>query len=259
MIKKLTKSVKKAGRKYRHWRKRARHFNKLRKKYKKQIDSLINQRISAYERFEARREALEDAEAANRPNETKIKRLRVELAHAHEELDEISAKIEVARGRLNRALSKLKEVNAKARWWAKKKTIYRKRLREAKKKANPEYESWMANGYDDNVTPACRKFVAIGVVKFDLTTTSMRRNYVPPGGSPTSYHLTNPGKAVDLAGTRMGDFQNHMYSKFLGNSNCLELFGPNNTHCLKYGGSMSLIEGDALETLHDTHVHGAFN
>jgi hypothetical protein len=192
-------------------------------------------------------------------NEAKIQKLTEALAKASLEHDEATSRVVISKKKFKKANHGVKHHAARLRWWLKRKTTLRKKLKAAKQKAFPKYESWMANGYDDSVTPAVKAFVARGVVQYDLYVTSMRRTYVPPGGSTTSYHLAYPGKAADLGGARMAEFQIAEWKKQQGNSNCLELFGPDNNACLKYGVSMSMPEGSALESLHDTHVHGAFN
>lgn len=154
----------------------------------------------------------------------------------------------------------------RARWFVAKRTIYRKRLKHARANARdgkqPKYESWMANGCDDRVVQGVKDYVARAVVHYDCTTTSMARTYVPAGGSTTSYHLLtlyNPAKAGDIAGARMSEFQAAEYKRDLGDENCLELFGPINDQWIKNGVQTGGAEGDPLETLHDSHCHGAFN
>lgn len=259
MIKKLFASFTTAKNHWSAWRMRSKKWNAQRTKYKKQIHVLVRLRGEAYAEFVEAKENLDRELAKKKPNSTYVKRLRTILRKKHVRFDEIMSQLEIAKSKRNKAYATLKRSNAKLRFWTKKKTIYRKKLKAAKAKANPVYESWMANGYDDNITDGAKKFVAIGVVKFGCTVTSLRRTYVPAGGSPTSWHLTDPGRAADLAGARMGRFQAYMYKGHQGDANCLELFGPVNDKCLKYGSAMVLIEGDALETLHDSHVHGAFN
>lgn len=151
------------------------------------------------------------------------------------------------------------------RWWMAKNTVYRKKLKAARRRAKkraPKWEPWMANGCDDRVTAGVKAYCARAVVLYDCTVTSLARTYVPPGGSTTSYHLLtiyNPAKAGDVAGSRMADFQRAEYKRQEGKANCLELFGPDNDKWLKNGQHMAIAEGDPLETLHDTHCHGAFN
>jgi hypothetical protein len=168
------------------------------------------------------------------------------------------------RRRKHRSDAAKEAAKAKRQWWIKRHTVYRRKYKKAKRKYKKSknkntghWQSWMANGRNDYVVPAVKDFLARGVLGYGLYVTSMRRTYVPPGGSSTSYHLQ--GKAGDIAGSRMADFQRSEYSRNLGNGNCLELFGPDNAKNLKYGRSLYLAEGTGLENLHDTHVHGAFN
>jgi hypothetical protein len=152
-----------------------------------------------------------------------------------------------------------KNQEAKAAWAVRKK-VYRKRYRAAKERAKQtgeaRWEPWMANGRDANVSANVKDFCARGVVNFDLYVTSLKRNYVPPGGSTTSYHLS--GHAGDIAGTRMVAFQVSEYETNRGNGACWELFGPDNDAWLKHGADTGGAEGTPLEQLHDSHVHGAF-
>lgn len=76
----------------------------------------------------------------------------------------------------------------------------------------------------------------------------------------TSYHYRD--QAVDIGARDPGDtaakvkFQLDIYTHF-GASVFAELFGPQNYPWVKNGSVISGVEGDALETLHDTHVHVA--
>lgn len=153
----------------------------------------------------------------------------------------------------------------RARWWAAKNTVYRKRLKRARERAHnraPKWEPWMANGCDDRVNAGVKAYCARAVVKYDCVVTSLARTFVPAGGSTTSYHLlsiNNPAKAGDVAGSKMAQFQQAEFRRDVGKSTCLELFGPINDKWLKNGSPISGAEGDPLETLHDTHCHGAFS
>jgi len=257
-VTRFTEAWRKANRKAKHWNAKRKALRAKRKKWKKRRGSLVLERKRAYRAFTEARADLDRELARPHPNQVRVHNLREKLMRRHAEFDEVMAKIEVVDNRLERVMTRLKNTNARLRWWVKKRTVLRKKLEAAKQKARPEYESWMANGYDDNVTDGVKAFVARGVVKYDCYVTSMRRSYVPPGGSTTSWHLSNPGKAADMGGARMSEFQRSEFERNKGKSECLELFGPVNDRCLKYGVPMSLSEGDALETLHDTHVHGAF-
>lgn len=134
--------------------------------------------------------------------------------------------------------------------------VYRRRLRKARRRQEPRWRRYMGNGYNANVNPRVKAFVARGVVKHDCYVTSLRRDYVPPGGSLTSYHLR--GMAADLGGKNMARFQRDEYERNMGNRGCLELYGPDNNASLRNGAPAPQPEGSANETLHDTHTHGAF-
>jgi hypothetical protein len=82
----------------------------------------------------------------------------------------------------------------------------------------------------------------------------MYRDYVPPGGSTTSHHLF--GRAADVGPSLKT--QDREFKLNLGNNNCLEFYGPNNSQNLRYGAQLSQAEGSPNEQLHDTHNHGAF-
>jgi peptidoglycan hydrolase CwlO-like protein len=209
---------------------------------------------------------IEEAQSSPTPNDARIEALRAKLAENNKHIESLHERLHSREVEKNKLLKHIDEVRSQRKWALKAHTIYRKKLREARKHAQqqqqpsgqPQYQSWMANGHDDYVTQGVKNFIARGVVNYGLVCTSMRRTYVPPGGSTTSYHLQSPGKAGDIAGSRMTEFQLSEYNRNHGYSGCLELFGPDNAHNLKYGNTLYLAEGTALENLHDTHVHGAF-
>ena len=164
-----------------------------------------------------------------------------------------------------RARARVRATMTRKRYWRKRlrfaivKLTKARKLYRQRQKRNPTFESWMANGSDwQNTNEATRRFVARMVVRHGLTTTSMNRTYVPPGGSTTSHHLV--GQAADVAGSweAMIEGQEDEYRRDQGNASCLELFGPDNAANLKNGVTLGLADGSALENLHDTHVHGAF-
>lgn len=137
--------------------------------------------------------------------------------------------------------------------------VYRRRYERARRRhGEPRWHRSMANGCDARVNDRVKAFVARGVVNFDCYATSLFRTFVPPGGSPTSYHLRH--MAGDMAGARMEEFQESEYRRGKGDRDplCLELFGPRNDRCLKNGVPAPQAEGSPNETLHDTHVHGAW-
>ena len=155
-----------------------------------------------------------------------------------------------------------KNAEAKAAW-AVRKRVYRKRYRAARERAERTgvavWEPWMANGRNPNVTNAVKQEVAIAVVKFDCYVTSLYRATVIPQSNPNSYHGPNvsPGRAGDVAGARMADYQADCYQRRKGDPGLLELYGPINDKGLKNGAHVTLGEGTFLENLHDSHTHVA--
>lgn len=183
------------------------------------------------------------------------------LTELHKRQVALQKKIDSKDTERDKATARAHELVERQKWFIKRKTVLRKKLKKARQEAQngqPRYEAWMANGYDDNVVPGVKEFIARGVVRFDLVCTSLHRTYVPPGGSTTSYHLNTPGRAGDIAGSRMSEFQTSEFNRGKGSAGYLELFGPINYQWLKYGGVTGGGEGTPLENLHDTHVHGAF-
>ena len=194
------------------------------------------------------------------------KRIR-QLESRGEELEREKQKL---RARLDHKETKEKRIEAAAhktkrekKAWIERKVIYREQWEKAKKRQKDkgggfdaaEWEDWMGHGLDARVTPLVKKIIAWGILDYDLVATSLRRNFVPPGGSTTSFHLQ--GRAGDIAGSRVTEFQQAAYEEFKGNAAVMELFGPTNHLGLKFGTPLALAEGTALETLHDTHVHVA--
>jgi hypothetical protein len=162
--------------------------------------------------------------------------------------------------RWNRAHRRLK----RARWWAAKRTIYRRRLKRARKAAGAgkvEWHPYMANGSNPLVIQAVKDEMAIAVVRFGLAVTSLYRATVIPQSNPNSYHGPNvrPGKAGDAAGpmSKMLAYQRDAFIRGRGQANFLEVFGPSNAEWLRNGQVDPEPEGTFLENLHDTHVHVA--
>ena len=153
----------------------------------------------------------------------------------------------------------------RAKFWAKKRTVYRKKWKRAKKHleetGEAKFESWMLNGHSANITQGAKDELAIAVVKFGCTCTSSYRAYVIPQSNPNSWHGPNvsPGKAVDVAGSNMTAYQHDVYSRRQGDTSLLELFGPDNSTNLRYGQPYYLADGTFLENLHDSHTHVAAN
>lgn len=165
--------------------------------------------------------------------------------------------------RAQRQRAKENGLRNRVAFWTKKNTVYRRKWKKAKKHleqtGEAKWEDWMANGHSLNFTAAAKAEAAIAVVKFGCTVTSTFRATVIPQSNPNSYHgpNVNPGKAVDVAGAGMIAYQSDVYNRRHGDSNLLELFGPQNSTCLKNGAQITLGEGTFLEDLHDSHTHVA--
>lgn len=186
--------------------------------------------------------------------------------------DRATTHIENKTAALEKELANRKDLKFRAKRAATKRRFWRKRftgairkirhireLREMRRNGQPEFQSWMANGADyHDASEGARAFIARAVVLHGLTCTSMARTYVPAGGSTSSYHLVwNGGRAGDAAGSleAMQECQRAEYERGLGLAGQLEMFGPINDRCLKYGSHLTLAEGDPLENLHDSHCH----
>ena len=135
-----------------------------------------------------------------------------------------------------------KASRAKLRYW-------RRLLR----RRQASFRPWMLNGRSGSITPAAKRFIvrAVNAGLYVTSTTGGRH-------SPTSHHYSKPlGRAVDVAGPwdRMVAFQRAESAKRAGEY--LELFGPDNAAQVKNGQRFGFSEGEALENMHDTHVHGA--
>jgi lysozyme len=118
----------------------------------------------------------------------------------------------------------------------------------------------LLNGHPGNINRACKR-VIVHAANHGLVVTSTTDG----SHSPTSFHFTRPGRAVDLGhgpgvtweeGTRRKiAFQRWLLGKGAGRFD--ELFGPDNAANVKNGQRITLAEGTPLENLHDTHVHVA--
>ena len=227
---------------------------------------------------EARRQlAFVNEHLAKRKREEKKLRQDIKRAVAQGN----TAQVERLKGHLKENLADQKDLRKKRRrlldtkkhridqvkFWVSKNTIYRRKYRRAVKKAQqeqqnggspsqPQFEPYMANGYSwEPCNQGVRNAIARVVVLDGNYITSLDRNYVPPGGSATSYHMV--GKALDCGPSRTTQVRE--YNLNIGNGNCLELFGPDNTLWIKYGADTGGAEGTPLENLHDSHNHLAFN
>lgn len=212
-------------------------------------------------RKKERKELLAHKKRAQAAGHTEIvERLNKELAQNHKDQKEL-------RKLRRRFLDTKKHRIDQVKFWVAKNTVYRRKYKAAVKKAEqeqqnggtpsqPQFEPYMANGYSwEPCNQGVRNAIARVVVLDGNYITSLDRNYVPPGGSATSYHMV--GKALDCGPSRTTQVRE--YNLNIGNGNCLELFGPDNTLWIKYGSDTGGAEGTALENLHDSHNHLAFN
>lgn len=138
--------------------------------------------------------------------------------------------------------SKVRASRAKLRYW-------RRLLR--RKQAT--FQPWMLNGRSGDITSPAKQFIvrAVNAGLYVTSTTGGRH-------APTSYHYDRPlGRAIDVAGPwdKMVAFQRAESASRAGEY--LELFGPDNGVQVKNGQRFAFSEGEPLENLHDTHVHGA--
>lgn len=126
-------------------------------------------------------------------------------------------------------------------------------------------------GLSPDVNAACKEFITRGYAVGLVPTSTTRW----PLSNSGSYHQRRneraEGMAVDLGlierhiGTKYGtdkmaNFQRKEHRAFVAGKrkNMLELIGPDNRATILRGVQTDLGEGTALETQHDTHVHGAF-
>lgn len=215
-----------------------------------------------------------EREIAEKGNPSGIPSIEKRITHHQREQTKAADRIKALEERIDEENDRLVAVKARAKRGVRKRRYWRKRftgsirkivhireLRKQRKRGQPEFQPWMANGADyRNASKGAKAFIARAVVLHGLSCTSMARTYVPAGGSTVSYHLTwNGGRAGDAAGSReaMVKCQHAEYRRGLGLTGQLEMFGPDNDKNLKYGQSLSQAEGSLNEDLHDSHVHCA--
>jgi hypothetical protein len=138
-------------------------------------------------------------------------------------------------------------------------------------KRRRRFQRWMLRGHPGDITRAVKRVIVRGH-NHQLIVTSTTDG----AHARTSFHFTKPlGRAVDLGNKRrrlangefvganpgtsqaralMVAFQQFLVNKF-GCNSFLELFGPDNSLNCKNGRRLTLDEGSALESAHDTHVH----
>lgn len=136
-----------------------------------------------------------------------------------------------------------------------------KKGRAERRRRYRRFHRWMLNGHPGNVTRGVKR-VIVRIVNHGLVVSSTTDG----SHSPTSWHFTNPGRAVDAGqdwtkdDAAEGRRKKVRLQKTLlrqGRRKWAELFGPDNVANVKNGVRITLVEGSPLETLHDTHVHAA--
>jgi hypothetical protein len=120
------------------------------------------------------------------------------------------------------------------------------------------FHTWMLNGHPGNVTPAVKRFIRRGV-NHGLVCTATTDGVHAAHSFHKSGQAGDMGLVASLVGTaegrrRMVSFQAH---EAANPTRFNELFGPENSACVKDGRHLTLVEGTALENQHDNHVHGA--
>lgn len=121
------------------------------------------------------------------------------------------------------------------------------------------WDARMLNGHPGNVTAAVKRYIMRGVAAGLIVTST-----TDGGHAATSYHYTEPlGRAADLGHRKPGTpsalkalvrFQRRE-ARHPGRY--LELYGPDNSACVRGRCRATLAEGSPLEVHHDNHVHGA--
>jgi len=257
-------------------------FEALKEWGERKVEVFDNQLEASRERDEKASDALHElAEEASQVAE-KLENVRELIAEAeeegHEEIllerRERARELIAQRERLKERIKgrEVREAKARVRTrdalkekraWIERKIMFREKWQAAKRRLaendKAEWEDFMANGHSLNFVNGAKAEAAIAVVKFDCVVTSTFRATVLRISSPGSNHGPNvsPGRAVDVAGSRMTQYQQDVFNRRKGDGSLLEMFGPINTVALKFGAPIELVEGTFNENLHDTHVHVA--
>jgi hypothetical protein len=221
------------------------------------LDRLSEEAADLRERIAQNREEIEQAERDS--DEERLRRLRKRHQELIEERNKLKERVESQEVKDHKALLRAEHAKEEKKAWIERKIIYRDKWEAAKQREKPEWEDFMASDHSLNFVAAAKAEAAIAVVKFDLVVTSTFRATVIPESTATSNHGPNvdPGKAVDVAGPRMTQYQQDAFDRRRGDSHLLELFGPNNALWLRLGNQQPEPEGTFLENLHDSHVHVA--
>jgi hypothetical protein len=247
---------------------KARHLEtereKARRRHEKASEALhrlAEQATDLRERMAKNREEIERAEESG--DEAAVMRLRQDKQKLLKEREKLKERVESRKVQDDKAVLRAENAREEKKAWLERKIIYRDKWEAAKRRherrQKPEWEDFMASGHPLNFSGAAKAEAAIAVVKFDCVVSSTYRATVIPQSNPNSFHgpNVNPGKAVDLVGSRMADYQKDVFDRRRGDGHLLELFGPTNSLALKNGVPTALAEGTFLENLHDTHVHVA--
>jgi hypothetical protein len=225
------------------------------------LHQLAEQAADLTERIAKNREGIERAEESG--DEAAVTRLRQDKQKLMEEREKLKERVESRKVQEDKAVLRAEHAREEQKAWLERKIIYRDKWEAAKRrereKQKPKWEDFMASGHSLNLGGAAKAEAAIAVVKFDCVVSSTYRATVIPQSNPNSFHGPNvsPGKAVDLVGSRMTEYQKDVFDRRRGDGHLLELFGPTNSLALKNGAPTALAEGTFLENLHDTHVHVA--
>jgi len=180
-------------------------------------------------------------------DEAEREALKARIADYHRKADRRNDEAHHRKERLGELVSKVK-------WGAKRQTVLRRKLHEAKQEQSPTPAAWQANGHEwHNLTDNAKRLLAVAVVAYDCYCTSITRDW-----GTGSHHEDVPTRGFDCAGARMTDFQRDLrYGRINGYSlgDLLELFGPDNAACADNGLPYSMAEGSGIEQLHDNHSH----
>jgi hypothetical protein len=221
------------------------------------LERLGEEAADIRDRIAQNRDELQQAERA--ADDDRIRRLHERQQELTQERDKLTERMKSQDVRRHKAFLRAEHAKDEQKAWIERKIIYRDKWEAAKQREKPEWEDFMASGHPLNFDAAAKAEAAIAVVKFDCVVTSTYRSTVLPQSNPDSFHgpNVNPGKAVDVAGSRMTQYQQDVFDRRRGDAHLLELFGPNNSLWLRLGNQQPEPEGTFLENLHDTHVHVA--
>lgn len=258
-LKKATRKLRRKRKAHNRHEKTAEQAKDLIAKAQKKLDKAIARAEKARAERDAARAEAERAADERREEDARAAREREvaaqkDLDREREAIKGEREKIKALRKERQHANERVRILAQQIKWWVKRRTILRKKIKRAKARREPKFEPWMANGHEYwNLTPRAQKLLAIAVVHYGLVCTSITRNW-----GTGSFHERVPTRGFDCAGKRMTEFQRDLYFeeiKGIEVEDILELFGPDNFACVDNGVRMTMAEGSGLETLHDNHVH----